>query len=101
MQQSIIEESRRIASRFLDANGQAHNAAIVRDGRGDDFPEVQAILFVLREQSDRMTRYEQALACYSDEGFWEVASAGSLAEHDRGDMARNVLSGRTPFRDVC
>jgi len=101
MPQPIIEESRRIASRFLEQDGQAHNAAIVDDGRGDDFPEVRAILFVLREQSDRMTRYEQALACYSDESFWEEASAGSLAQHDRGNVARNVLSGRTPFRDVC
>lgn len=101
MQRSIVEESRKIASRYLEESGQAHNAALVKDGRGDDFPEFRAVLFVLREQADRMTRYEQALACYSDESFWEEASAGSLAEHDRGDMARNVLRGRTPFRDVC
>jgi hypothetical protein len=101
MQQSIMEECRKIASRFLEAKGQDHHAVVVRDGHGDDFPEVQAILFVLREQSERMTRYEQALNCYRDESFWEEASTGSLAEHDRGEMARNVLSGRTPFRDVC
>lgn len=101
MSQPILDEARRLAAAFLTTQGQAHNAEIVNNGRGDDYPEVQAILMTLNEQSARMTRYEQALHCYASDDFWEEISGGALATHDRGAMARNVLEGRTPFRDVC
>lgn len=101
MSKPIIDEARKLAAAFLTAQGQAHNAEIVSNGKGDDFPEVQAIIMTLTEQSDRMTRYEQALHFYASDDFWEEMSGGALASHDRGEMARNVLDGRTPFRDAC
>lgn len=101
MATAVLTEARRLAAMFLTNQGQEQNARIVASGNGDDFPEVQAIHLTLSEQADRMTRYEQALDCYARDDFWEDISGGSLAEHDRGEMARNVLAGRTPFRDVC
>ena len=73
-------------------------AAMVIRGDGDDFPEVSAALSLLQRHSDQLARQEQALRCYADDTFWDdELPGGSLALHDKGEMARNVLAGRRPF----
>lgn len=71
---------------------------MVLAGAGDDFPEVLAAIALIETQVSRSARHEAALKAYADDDFWDDdLPGGSLASHDRGEMARNVLMDRPPF----
>lgn len=73
-------------------------AALVAAGEGDDFPEMGMAATLFEEHADQVARQSDALRQYSDPSFWDdEAPGGSLAAHDRGEMARNVLAGRPAF----
>lgn len=92
------ERARRFAASMLAANGRDDLAKMVLNGDGDDFPEVIAAAPLFQEQIDLSDRWEHALRAYADPDFWDdELPGGSLASHDRGEMAQNVLAGRTPF----
>lgn len=94
----ILPQARRFVAEFLHGLRRADLAAIVEAGGGDDFPEVLIAGALLQEQADRTIRQEQALRQYADPGFWEDDTpGGSLASHDRGEMAANVLAGKPAF----
>jgi len=98
MTPQILPQARRFVAEFLHALRRADLAAIVEAGGGDDFPEVLIAGALLQEQADRTIRQEQALRQYADPGFWEDDTpGGSLASHDRGEMAANVLAGKPAF----
>ncbi|MDE8650727.1 hypothetical protein [Novosphingobium album (ex Liu et al. 2023)] len=93
-----LAEARGFAAALLRRNGRADLAAMVLRGDGDDFPEVEAARAVTLGHAARLARLEEALRLYADPDFWEDShGAGSLATHDAGEMARNVLAGRPPF----
>ncbi|AKM11571.1 hypothetical protein AB433_05525 [Croceicoccus naphthovorans] len=95
--QSIAQARQAVAQHFL-AIDKPHLARIVLDGQGDDFDEVQLAVSVLAKQAGTIARYQDALHQYADHGFWDDAlPGGPLALHDAGEMARNVLAGRTAF----
>ncbi|GGD43863.1 hypothetical protein [Croceicoccus pelagius] len=95
--QSIAQARQAVAEHFL-AIDKPHLARIVLDGQGDDFDEVQLAASVLAKQAGTIARYQDALHQYADHGFWDDAlPGGPLALHDAGEMARNVLAGRTAF----
>ena len=92
------DPARTIVAEVLRAIGRSGDAALVEAGRADDFPEVEAVRRLLGDAAARQRRLEAGLACYADDGFWDDAlSGGSLASHDRGEIARNVLAGRAVF----
>ena len=94
----LLPQARTFVATFLQALRRADLAAIVEAGDGDDFPEVEIALALLREQAERRRFQEEALRQYADPGFWdEDAPDGPLAAHDRGEMAVNVLAGRPAF----
>ena len=93
-----LGQARAFVSAFLRALRRADLAAIVETGGGDDFPEVQIALALLRDRADRLGHHREALRQYADPGFWdEDTPGGSLASHDRGEMAANALAGRPAF----
>ena len=93
-----VEQARKFVASMLQTAGRADLARSVTEGRGDDFPEVIAAAPIFQEQIDLLGRWEQALRTYASADFWdEEMPGGSLASHDRGEMAVNVLSGRLPF----
>ena len=93
-----VEQARKFAASMFQRGGRADLAQSVTEGRGDDFPEVIAAAPHFQEQINLLARWEQALRAYSSPDFWdEEMPGGSLASHDRGQMAVNVLSGRLPF----
>jgi len=95
---SLLEQARELAAAFLGGMRRQDLATLVLAGGGDDFPEVLSALALLGEQAARSERHEAALRAYADADFWDDAlPGGSLASHDRGEMARNVLMGRPPF----
>jgi hypothetical protein len=95
---SVIEQARELTAAFLNGMRRQDLAAVVLAGGGDDFPEVLTAMALLGEQATRSERQEAALRAYADADFWDEAlPGGSLASHDRGEMARNVLMGRPPF----
>jgi hypothetical protein len=95
---SVIEQARELAAAFLNGMRRQDLAAVVLAGGGDDFPEVLTALALLGDQAARSERQEAALRAYADADFWDEAlPSGSLASHDKGEMARNVLMGRPPF----
>ena len=94
----LAEQARELAAAFLNGMRRQDLAALVLAGAGDDFPEVLTALALLDAQAARSERHEAALRAYADAEFWDDAlPGGSLASHDKGEMARNVLMGRPPF----
>ena len=90
--------ARDFVAKYFVAIQRADLAHMVRRGKADDFVEMQAALGLLDAHMDTIVRYEDALAQYADPAFWDQSlSGGSLATHDNGEMARNVLSGRPAF----
>ena len=90
--------ARRFAAEVLEASSRADLARIVLRGDGDDFPEVKAALAALDRLHERIARQDEALRVYADPDFWEDdLPNGSLALHDRGEVARNALAGKRPF----
>ncbi len=95
---STMRDARTFAAAMFRSLRRTDLAAIVAAGEGDDFPEVSMAAALLAERADQLARQEDALRQYADPGFWEdTGPGGSLASHDRGEMARNVLSGRPAF----
>jgi hypothetical protein len=95
---AALEEAREIAAELFAAAARHDLAALARSGEGDDFTEVAVLAGILQKRADRSAQREQALRWYADESFWDdQLPGGSLALHDRGEIARNVLAGRRPF----
>lgn len=95
---SVIEQARELAAAFLGGMRRQDLAVMVQAGGGDDFPEVLVAVALLGDLAARSEHREAALKAYADADFWDDAlPGGSLASHDRGEMARNVLMGRPPF----
>lgn len=93
-----LKEAREIAGELFAAASRPDLAALARMGDGDDFTEVAVLAAILEKRADRTAQQEQALRWYADESFWDdQLPGGSLALHDRGEIARNVLAGRRPF----
>ncbi|MDB5724379.1 MAG: hypothetical protein JWQ16_1133 [Novosphingobium sp.] len=93
-----LAQARELAASFLSGLRRQDLAAMVLAGGGDDFPEVLTAYALFEAQAARSERHEEALNAYADAGFWdEELPGGSLASHDRGEMARNVLAGRPAF----
>jgi hypothetical protein len=89
---------RAFAAEYLARLDRPDLARMVLAGQGDDFPEVIAAAALLARQAVQAERHVAALRAYADADFWdEDLPGGSLASHDRGEIARNVLAGRTPF----
>lgn len=98
MNDNVIEQARAFAAAFLDGMRRQDLAMIVRAGEGDDFPEVMSAAALFEGYAGNAAHHEEALRLYADGGFWdEELPGGSLASHDKGQMARNVLAGRSPF----
>ena len=94
----MLDQARELAAAFLGGMRRQDLALIVRGGGGDDFPEVTTALALLQQQALLNESHEAALRAYAAEDFCdEDLPGGSLASHDRGEMARNVLMGRPPF----
>lgn len=95
---SLAEQARELAAAFLNGMRRQDLATMILAGGGDDFPEVLTALALLEAQAVRSERHEAALRAYADAEFWDdTLPGGSLASHDKGEMARNVLMGRPPF----
>ena len=93
-----LDMARTFVADCLEAAGREDLSTLVRQGAGDDFPEVVIAGDLLSTHMRVLRRYEEALAQYADPGFWDEATpGGALALHDNGQMARNVLAGRPAF----
>ncbi|WP_132391150.1 hypothetical protein [Novosphingobium sp. PhB165] len=93
-----LDLASRLVSDLYEAINRPDLAGMIRGGEADDFPEIEVVAALLADQAARMARYEAALVQYADPGFWDEATpGGALANHDGGEMARNVLAGRPPF----
>ena len=98
MTEIVLHQAREFVATFLEGMRRQDLALLVRAGQGDDFPEVAAAAALLDGQVGRIRHQEEALKAYADAEFWdEGLPGGSLASHDKGQMARNVLSGRSPY----
>ncbi len=96
--QRPLDLARAFVAGCFDATGRSDLSRAVRDGEGDDFPEICVALDLFSAQAGLVERYEEALGQYADHGFWDDAMpGGALALHDGGLMARNVLAGRPAF----
>lgn len=94
----LIDQARRFAADYLAGVGRSDLAPLVLAGGGDDFPEVASAMDLLNRQAEQSARQQQALRAYADPGFWDDdLPGGSLASHDKGEIARNVLAGLPPF----
>lgn len=95
---ATIADARRFVAVFFQGLRRTDLAEIVLAGGGDDFPEVQAAVALIEDDRARHAERERALRLYAGADFWDdTLPGGSLAWHDRGEMARNVLSGRDAF----
>ncbi|EJU09179.1 hypothetical protein LH128_30289 [Sphingomonas sp. LH128] len=93
-----INLAARLVSGLYDAINRPDLSGMIRNGQAEDFPEIKTAADLLKAETVRLERYEVALRQYADPGFWDdMASAGSLALYDGGEMARNVLAGRPAF----
>lgn len=93
-----LQMARQFVASYFTAVRRDDLALAVLSGGGDDFEEVRMAEQLLATQTDRIGRYEQALGQYAEADFWDDATpGGSLALHDGGEMARNVLAGKPPF----
>lgn len=95
---SATHMAREFVAAYFAAVQREDLAGLVLAGSGDDFEEVRAAENLLSLQASRIARYELALAQYAEVDFWDdTMPGGSLATHDGGEMARNVLAGKPPF----
>jgi hypothetical protein len=93
-----IDLAARLVSDLYDAINRPDLSGMIREGKGEDFPEIKAAAALLEEETVRLDRYETALRQYADPGFWDgIGSGAPLAVYDGGEMARNVLAGRPAF----
>jgi hypothetical protein len=98
MSSGFIAQAREAVARYFTDLDRPDLSRLVLDGDGDDFPEMQMAASLLGTQSQRIARYEDALGQYADPGFWDEGTPGGpLALHDIGEMARNVLAGKSAF----
>ena len=98
MTDAVLFQARELAAALFDSMRRQDLALMVRAGEGDDFPEVMTAAALLGDQAERLAHQEEALRAYADREFWDDdLPGGSLALHDRGQMARNALAGRSPF----
>lgn len=98
MNDKVIGQAREFAAVFLDGMRRQDLAMMVRSGEGDDFPEVVSAAALLENFVANIAHHDEALRLYADASFWDdELPGGSLASHDKGQMARNVLAGRSPF----
>ena len=98
MTERVIGQAREFAATFLEGMRRQDLALIVRAGEGDDFPEVISAAALLEGYAENSALHEEALRLYADGDFWDDdLPGGSLASHDKGQMARNALAGRSPF----
>jgi hypothetical protein len=98
MRRDDLEFARNAAASFLRSRGRERDADFIMSGGGDDFPEVQLTLSVLRAAGERIGRMVRALKCYADPTFWEdVAGSPSLASFDQGEIAMNAIAGKELF----
>lgn len=98
MTDAVLNQAREFAAAFFDGMRRQDLALMVRAGQGDDFPEVITANALLVAQESRLGPHEEVLKAYADAEFWdEDFPGGSLASHDKGQMARNVLAGRAPY----
>jgi hypothetical protein len=98
MTEVVLEQARTFAAALLEGMRRQDLALIVRAGEGDDFPEVISAAALLEGLAANNALHEEALRLYADSDFWDDdLPGGSLASHDKGQMARNVLVGRSPF----
>ena len=94
----MLDQARALAADILTQRGQGSDARIVRQGGGDDFPEVRLAMALHQALAPRLRRYERALQTYADGAFWDADIAeATLAYHDRGDVARAALAGKELF----
>lgn len=94
-----IEAARQFAADLLVEQGKRSDAAIVRNGGGDDFAEVRLALLIRKAVEADVRRYARALDAYADADFWDAeCPEASLAYHDRGAIARSALEGRELFQ---
>ena len=94
MTETVIEKAREFAAVFLDGMRRQDLALMIRAGHGDDFPEVVTAAALLDQQVAQISMHEEAIKAYADTEFWEDGlPGGSLASHDKGQMARMSLSG--------
>lgn len=95
---SPLTEARSAAAAYLAARARDDDARLVKDGRGDDFPEVGAALAAIATMSTKLECYRRALVSYADPDFWDAeVPQASLAYYDAGEIARNALVGRELF----
>lgn len=94
-----IDWAREAAAAVLAERGYRTEAEMIRQGEGDDFPEVRLALQLTRYRDPQMELYERALSFYADPDFWnEDLPGGALVHADRGEAARCALSGKPlPF----
>ena len=98
MTDRTIGQAREFVAAFLEGMRRQDLALIVRAGEGDDFPEVISAAALLQEYAGNNAFHEEALRLYADADFWDdELPGGSLAFHDKGQMARNALAGKAPF----
>lgn len=91
----LINNARELAAAALAELGRNGDAAIVRAGGGDDFPEVRAAAAALSATGERTQLLERALRYYADEDLWEgEVPDAALAFYDRGEVARGALAGK-------
>ncbi len=94
----MLDQARELAAGFLTARGREAEAGIVRQGGGDDFPEVRLALAFQQANRAKLQRYERALHTYADTSFWDAdVPEAALAYHDQGAVARAALAGRELF----
>ncbi len=94
----MLDRARLLAADFLVGHGQEEDARIVRQGGGDDFPEVQLALALQKAHAAKLRRYERALQTYADNAFWDAEiTEAALAYHDQGAVARAALDGKELF----
>jgi len=93
-----IKVARDFVANYFASIDRSDLAHMVGEGQADDFAEIQVAIGLLSAHVEKIMRYENALSQYADPEFWDQAlPGGSLALHDNGEMARNVLDGRPAF----
>lgn len=99
MSANLLDQARDLAATVLLDQGKNVDAGIIRQGGGDDFPEVRLALALYRASRAQLQRYEHALRTYADASFWDAAiPEATLAYHDQGTVARAALDGKDLFQ---
>jgi hypothetical protein len=92
---SVVPLARLLAAAYLRSRRRGDEARTIKQGGGDDFPEVELALLAVRSSQETIERLERALQTYADPQFWGDGECySSLAFHDQGNFARAALAGR-------